>query len=624
MNSGGLGKRRLLLFAAILIPGVVLIGLTVRIVRQERELAQSRLADERRNATEQLHREFRARLDAIKLQEEARIAGAVTPTETSPADFATVFVAPIERDHLILPWNQEPATPLSPRLVSYQHAGEMLEFRDHDLSAARNAYRYALSSATTPKGRCFARLWLARVLVKLQNTSEAAEIYRVMLKDCSDIADEEGIALGLYASERLVSLNMDVQAGRDYVLEQGSKDRRRAPVEAYLMKDVLAGDSSQQAEIGREKLSAEIKLGESIQLLASDIRLMGGLDLSFHASARTAWLSYGSEPWLLTIISPGSTSKSPLVLAVSPARLAAPDVRFLPANSADGIPLGEGFTGLRLQWSEDRFTAPAVPVGLYAVGIAVILGFTALAAFLLLRDVNREVQVAQMRSQFVASVSHELKTPLTAIRMFAETLALGRTPDHSHTEYLQTIVSESERLSRLVDNVLDFSRIEQDRKIYQMQRVCLADVVRSALRAIQYPLARLNFTLNVAIDDSLPPLMADPDAIEQAVLNLLANAVKYSGSAREIRLQVRRDQDEAVIEVADSGVGIAPEHHQRIFEKFYRVRSAETDRVPGAGLGLTLVSHAVKAHGGRVEVSSTPGLGSTFSIRMPLSREAHA
>jgi signal transduction histidine kinase len=229
-----------------------------------------------------------------------------------------------------------------------------------------------------------------------------------------------------------------------------------------------------------------------------------------------------------------------------------------------------------------------------------------------------------MRSQFVASVSHELKTPLTAIRMFAETLALGRTPDRSQTEYLQTIVSESERLSRLVDNVLDFSRIEQDRKIYQMQKVCLADVVRSALRAIQYPLARQNFTLNVAIDDSMPPMMADPDAIEQAVLNLLANAVKYSGAAREIRLQVRRDQDDAVIEVADNGVGIAPEHHHKIFEKFYRVRTAETDRVPGAGLGLTLVSHAIKAHGGRVEVSSTPGSGSTFSIRMPLSREAHA
>jgi signal transduction histidine kinase len=615
-----LGKRRLLLFAAILIPGVVSIGLTARIVGQERELARSRLADERRNATEQLRREFAARLDAIKLQEEARVAAAAT----SSSDPSIVFVAPIDRDHLTLPWSREPRAPLSPRVASYQRAGEILEFRDHDLSAARDAYRYALSSATTPNGICFARLWLGRVLVKLQNTSEAAEIYRGMLRDCTDIVDEEGVGLGLYASERLVSLNMDVQTGRDYVLKQVTQDRRRAPVEAYLMKAVLAGDASKQAELGREKLSAEIELGESIQALASAIRVMGGLDLSFHASAGTAWLSYGSEPWLLTIISPGSTSKSPLVLAVSPSRLEAPDVRFLAANSADGIPLGEGFTGLRLQWSDERFTAPAVPVALYAAGIAVILGFTALAAFLLLRDVNREVQVAQMRSQFVASVSHELKTPLTAIRMFGETLVLGRTPDHSQTEYLQTIVSESERLSRLVDNVLDFSRIEQDRKIYQMQRVRLADVVRSALRAIQYPLARQNFTLNVAIDDSLPPLMADPDAIEQAVLNLLANAVKYSGAAREIRLQVRRDQDEAVIEVADSGMGIAPEHHQRIFEKFYRVRSAETDRVPGAGLGLTLVSHAVKAHGGRVEVSSTPGLGSTFSIRMPLSREAHA
>jgi signal transduction histidine kinase len=624
VNSGGLGKRRLLLFSAILIPGVVLIGLTVRIVRQERELVESRLADERRNATEQLRREFAARLDAIKLQEETRIAASTASLAAPFSDPSIVFLAPIERDHLILPWNREQAASLSSSVLSYQRAGENLEFRDRDLAAARNAYRYALSSADTPKGTCFARLWLGRVLLKLGNTGEATTVYRGMLKDCTDVVDEEAIGLGVYAAERLVTMNLDVQAGRGYALEEANKDRRRAPVEAYLMKAVLAGDSDRTAEIARNKLSAEIALGESILALASDIRVMGGLDVSFHASARTAWLSYGNEPWLLTIISPGSTAKSPLVLAVSPARLAPPEVRFLAANSPDGLPLGEGFTGLRVQWAEDRFTAPPVPVPLYAAGIAMILGFTALAAFLLLRDVSREVQIAQMRSQFVASVSHELKTPLTAIRMFAETLALGRTPDRSQTEYLQTIVSESERLSRLVDNVLDFSRIEQDRKIYQMQKVCLADVVRSALRAIQYPLARQNFTLNVAIDDSMPPMMADPDAIEQAVLNLLANAVKYSGAAREIRLQVRRDQDDAVIEVADNGVGIAPEHHHKIFEKFYRVRTAETDRVPGAGLGLTLVSHAIKAHGGRVEVSSTPGSGSTFSIRMPLSREARA
>jgi two-component system phosphate regulon sensor histidine kinase PhoR len=172
-----------------------------------------------------------------------------------------------------------------------------------------------------------------------------------------------------------------------------------------------------------------------------------------------------------------------------------------------------------------------------------------------------------------------------------------------------------------VDNVLDFARIEQDRKIYQMQSICLADVVRSATQAMQYPLARQNFELHVDVEANLPSLIADPDAMEQAILNLLANAMKYSGESRQIDLRLRRDSDEAVIDVTDRGLGIAEENRHRIFEKFYRVRSAETDRVPGAGLGLTLAMHAIKAHGGRLLVSSTLGMGSTFSIRLPLMKE---
>src|SRR4029077_13138057 len=160
--------------------------------------------------------------------------------------------------------------------------------------------------------------------------------------------------------------------------------------------------------------------------------------------------------------------------------------------------------------------------------------------------------MAEMRSHFVASVSHELKTPLTAIRMFAETLAMGRAGGEQATsEYLQTIVNETERLSRLVDNVLDFSRIEQGRKIYRMQPTSLAEVVRSAARAMQYPLSQLGFTLNVSVDDNITSLEADADALEQAVLNLLANAMKYSADARQIEMRLCRSGEEACIDVVD-------------------------------------------------------------------------
>src|SRR4029077_4317446 len=179
--------------------------------------------------------------------------------------------------------------------------------------------------------------------------------------------------------------------------------------------------------------------------------------------------------------------------------------------SAEGVPLGEGFLDLQVEWAPGHFArSNSVPPSLYAMGIALILAVTTLAAYLLLRDVSREIEIAEMRSHFVASVSHELKTPLTAIRMFAETLAMGRAADErTRTEYLHTVVNESERLSRLVDNVLDFSRIEQGKKIYRMQCASLPDMVRAAARAMQYPLTQPGFVLNVSIDDQLPAVLAD-------------------------------------------------------------------------------------------------------------------
>jgi signal transduction histidine kinase len=334
-------------------------------------------------------------------------------------------------------------------------------------------------------------------------------------------------------------------------------------------------------------------------------------------------MGYGDEPWLITMMSP-TPFATPVLMAVSSAKVLPDGAKLHAQHTPNSVALGEGFLDLQVEWPEGRFTPPrGVPGGIYAAGLVLTLAATLFAAYLLLRDVHREVQMAEMRSHFVASVSHELKTPLTSIRMFAETLAMGRASGPQATsEYLQTIVSESERLSRLVDNVLDFSRIEQGRKIYRMQSTCLADVVRSAARTMQYPLSQLGFTLTITIHDDVPAIQADADALEQAVLNLLANAMKYSGEARHIELHLGRRDSEAFIDVIDHGLGISGEEQTRIFEKFYRVRSAETDRIAGTGLGLTLALHIVEAHKGRLEVSSEMGRGSTFSVRFPSEEPA--
>src|SRR5690606_10528451 len=210
-----------------------------------------------------------------------------------------------------------------------------------------------------------------------------------------------------------------------------------------------------------------------------------------------AWAGYGDEPWVLTLVSPMSFAQ-PVVMAVS-ARRIAPGGVSIEATAAEGsVPLGDGFIDVYARWPAGRFAAARVPAVIPAAVLVVVLSAALGTGYLLLRDVHREADIAEMRSQFVASVSHELKTPLTSIRAHAETLLMGRAAGPQATsEYLRTIVSESERLTRLVDSVLDFSRIEQGRKTYHMQVVRLEDVVRRAAAALEHPLTQLNFTLAI-------------------------------------------------------------------------------------------------------------------------------
>jgi signal transduction histidine kinase len=235
------------------------------------------------------------------------------------------------------------------------------------------------------------------------------------------------------------------------------------------------------------------------------------------------------------------------------------------------------------------------------------------------RLLRRETEMARLKSDFVANVSHDLKTPLSVIRMFGETLELGRVPDEARRrEYYRVITHESERLSRLIDNVLDFSRIEGGRRRYERVPTAVEPLVRDTLEAFAYPLEQQGFKVEVTVAADLPEVPLDADAIGQALANLVDNAVKYSGTERVITIDARRDGERLALSVADRGVGIPAAEHGRIFEKFYRVGQSETQGRRGSGVGLALVRHVVQAHGGEVTVQSAPGRGSRFTLWLPL------
>ncbi len=234
--------------------------------------------------------------------------------------------------------------------------------------------------------------------------------------------------------------------------------------------------------------------------------------------------------------------------------------------------------------------------------------------------VNKEMALARLKSDFVSNVSHELRTPLALIRLYAETLELGRitTPDKKQ-QYYRIIRKESERLSALINNILDFSRIEAGRKEYEFRDTDIAELVRNTLDSYRYQIEQQGFAFEENIDPNLPAVPVDREAIARALVNLVNNALKYSCEQKFLGVKLYRENGVVKLEVADHGIGIARRDQSKIFEKFYRAGDPLVHNTKGSGLGLSLVRHITQAHGGDISVESTPGKGSKFILSLPLN-----
>jgi signal transduction histidine kinase len=257
---------------------------------------------------------------------------------------------------------------------------------------------------------------------------------------------------------------------------------------------------------------------------------------------------------------------------------------------------------------------------IYGLLIIIILILMFFGVIVLLRDINRETESILLKTEFVHNVSHELKTPLSLIRLYGETLLLKENlSDEDRKDGLLIITKESERLSHMINNILDFSKIEMGRKEFDLKTGNLAEVVGNTLNSYRYHFVKKGFKIKEGIDEDIPKVMFDPDAVEGILINLFSNVIKFSTNVKEIMLGLKKNPEGIRLILADKGVGIPPEELPNIFNRFYRVKGTTDYDASGSGLGLTLVKHIVDAHGWQIEVDSTPGQGSIFSITIPLN-----
>ena len=304
-----------------------------------------------------------------------------------------------------------------------------------------------------------------------------------------------------------------------------------------------------------------------------------------------------------------------------------------PGKSSEDIRITSVFPSYMPSWSLVLYKEPAsittaffsASQGIFMYIFLLIVIGLAFGLFFTLQIINKELLLSRMKSDFISTVSHEFKSPLTSIRQMSEMLFNERIKTESRKkEYYGIMLEQSERLSHLIDNILDFSKIEEGEKAFRFEKTSLKELIERVKSLFQKSIANEGFSVISSIPESLPELVIDKEAIQQVLYNLLDNAYKYSGNSKNIEILVESTRASVKISVKDFGIGIQRVDQHKVFDRFYRGGNELTRSVTGSGIGLTIVKKIVEAHHGTVSLDSTPGKGSTFRVTLPVDTKTES
>jgi signal transduction histidine kinase len=533
----------------------------------------------------------------------------------------------ISRRHgLALPYY--PAVPPPPKVREEMFAeAEALEVRVKDLAKAAASYR-KLASTTDGQEHAFALMRLARCLRNDGRIKEALDVY-AELQTMGDAALPTGPAALVALKERaaLLTVTGDVEAAK-----RESASLAQALWEGRFVLDRETFEFYSDPASPAPLASDAIRMSEAVERLWPRWQQ--------EPSGRAAWTSDGlalATVWrrtpsgTATIVGHVDTLMAPALAAVSNSNIHV-SLENAEGAFAWGDTLADPATAVKtsretgLPWTmrialldTEAIRNAALRRNLTIAGFGLLVLMIATASYFVFRSVHRELSVARLQSDFVAAVSHEFRTPLTAVRHLAELLEEGGADTDLLPEYYRALGKESRRLQGVVESLLDFGRMEAGRRTYQMDDINAGEFTRRVVDEFRDSAAFAGHQLDLQAPPEPLPIHADRDALTLALRNLLDNAIKYSPEPATVRISVERQNGLARIAVADRGAGIPKEEQRQIFRKFARGASARKLNVKGTGIGLTMADHIVRAHGGRIELASEPGEGSTFTMVLPVT-----
>jgi len=564
--------------------------------------------------------------------------------------------------------------------TSFLRTGQQYEFQQNSYSDALASYQQGFDQASTPQVKGRLLIAIARVQEKLTLLREARKSYQAIAEDYSQTRMASGIPLGVAAGLELGSLSLatdealsaiqtlmglyqDLIEGK-WALEESQYDFFASHVKKSIDElfsqdglysspqpfketfERLAEEEEKRRKITRRLLAFQANAAGNLQAQAR--RRVGNLD----NGVKRVMLEIEGGTYLVSLLHPQIESQvdgvwglllnseqlktellQPLIKRHTDSENVAWTVRgtdgqaLLTSENPNGsITIKTSFVGNLPPWSLE-LAQPSSPLletfltsrqSVYFYIFLLLAGILVFGLTLTIRTVTHELELARMKSDFVSTVSHEFKSPVTSIRQVAEMLKAERVPSGERRQrYYDVLVEQSQRLSLLIENILDLSKMDEGSKQVKFEKLDLAPLLHEVVETFQHRVRDNGFILQEKIDGPLP-VNVDRTAITQAMTNLIDNAIKYSGESKTIEVQAFVQDQDLIVAVQDFGIGINKEELDKVFERFYRGGDELTRTVKGSGLGLTLVKQVAEAHQGTVDVQSEPGRGSTFSIRLPI------